>query len=269
MRAQTIVYPGSFDPITKGHVDLAERAAQLFDTVVIGIGISSKKQPLFSTEERLALAEAALSHLDNIRVECFSGLLTDFAKTQDSRCVLRGVRSVTDFEYETQMANMNRGKYLDANLVNAEPTEFCIGVAGYPEKHFEAPNFDTDLKYLKEKIDAGADYIVTQMFYDNEKYFQFVDKCRAIGIEVPIIPGLKPITKKYQLNSIPRKFFVNLPEEFVSEMEKADTKEAIRELGIEWCIKQSKELKERGAPVLHYYTMGDTDTILRIVRAIS
>lgn len=168
-----------------------------------------------------------------------------------------------------QMANMNQGKYLDANLVNAEPTEFCIGVAGYPEKHFEAPNFDTDLKYLKEKIDAGADYIVTQMFYDNSKYFEFVDKCRAAGIEVPIIPGLKPITKKYQLNSIPRKFFVNLPEEFVSEMEKADTKEAIREVGIEWCIQQSKELKERGAPVLHYYTMGDTETILKIVRAIS
>lgn len=123
MRAQTIVYPGSFDPITKGHVDLAERAAQLFDTVVIGIGISSKKQPLFSTEERLALAEAALSHLDNIRVECFSGLLTDFAKTQDSRCVLRGVRSVTDFEYETQMANMNRAMYPEFETLFLTPAD--------------------------------------------------------------------------------------------------------------------------------------------------
>lgn len=168
-----------------------------------------------------------------------------------------------------QIKNMNEGKYLDANLVNGSPTEFCIGVAGYPEKHFEAPNFDTDLRFLKEKIDAGGDYIVTQMFYDNSRFFAFVDKCRAYGIDVPIIPGLKPITKKYQLNSIPRKFFVNMPDEFVSEMQKAKTSEATRQIGIEWCIAQSKELKEKGAPVLHYYTMGDTDTILKIIEAVA
>jgi len=123
MRAHTIVYPGTFDPITKGHVDLAERAAKLFDTVVIGIGVSSKKQPLFTTEERLALAEAALDHLDNVRVECFSGLLTHFVNTQDSHCVLRGVRSVTDFEYESQLANMNRTMYPEFETLFLTPAE--------------------------------------------------------------------------------------------------------------------------------------------------
>lgn len=123
MRAHTIVYPGTFDPITKGHVDLAERAAKLFDTVVIGIGVSSKKQPLFTTEERLALAEAALDHLDNVRVEAFSGLLTHFVKTQDSHCVLRGVRSVTDFEYESQLANMNRTMYPEFETLFLTPAE--------------------------------------------------------------------------------------------------------------------------------------------------
>ena len=167
-----------------------------------------------------------------------------------------------------QIQNMNMGEYLDKNLSNASSTEFCIGVAGYPEKHFESPNFDTDLKYLKEKIDAGGDYIVTQMFFDNKHYFDFVDKCRAAGINVPIIPGLKPITRKSQLNSIPRKFFVNFPDDMVKEMNNAKDKEAIKEIGIEWCIAQSKELKERGAPILHYYTMGDTPTIKRILESI-
>ena len=168
-----------------------------------------------------------------------------------------------------QIECMNNGKYLDENLENAQPTEFCIGVAGYPEKHFEAPSFESDLRYLKQKIDAGGDYIVTQMFFDNSKYFEFVDRCRAIGIDVPIIPGIKPITMKSQLSSIPRKFFTNMPEDFVKEMESATTKEAAKEIGIEWCIEQSRELKERGAPVLHYYTMGDSATILRILRAIA
>jgi len=167
-----------------------------------------------------------------------------------------------------QMEKMNKGEYLDLNLANAAPTEFCIGVAGYPEKHFEAPNFDTDLKYLKEKVDAGADYIVTQMFFDNNKYFEFVDKCRSVGIDVPIIPGIKPVTRKSQLSGIPRKFFINYPEDFVKAMSSANTKETIKQVGIEWCIAQSKELKKRGAPVLHYYTMGDTDTILKILKEV-
>ncbi len=167
-----------------------------------------------------------------------------------------------------QMNKMNNGVYLDPNLDNAAPTEFCIGVAGYPEKHFEAPNFDTDLMYLKQKVDAGAHYIVTQMFFNNQAYFDFVDKCRAVGINVPIIPGLKPVTRKSQLSGIPRKFFVNYPEEFVKEMQNATSKEAVKQIGIEWCIEQSKELKAKGAPVLHYYTMGDSKTMLKILKEV-
>ena len=167
-----------------------------------------------------------------------------------------------------QIADMNLGAYLDKNIANGSPTEFCIGVAGYPEKHFEAPNLDLDITYTKEKIDAGGDYIVTQMFFDNAAYFRYVDACRAAGIDVPIVPGLKPITKKYQLNSIPRKFFVNMPEEFVKEMMKAKGAEAIRQTGIEWCIHQSQELKKAGVPCLHYYTMGDSDTTKQIIEAL-
>lgn len=169
-----------------------------------------------------------------------------------------------------QIADMNAGKYLDDLTDNADSakTNFCIGVAGYPEKHFEAPNMDVDLRYLKEKIDAGANYIVTQMFFDNEKYFSFVKACRAAGIDVPIVPGLKPLTKLYQLGSIPRLFYIDLPDDLVRAITEAKNAEARRQVGIEWCIAQSKELKERGAPCLHYYTMGDSNTIQEIVKGV-
>lgn len=167
-----------------------------------------------------------------------------------------------------QVADMNAGNYLDGTIVNGEKTDFCIGIAGYPEKHFEAPNLSTDLCYTKQKVNAGADYIVTQMFFDNRKFFEYVDLCKAHGIDVPIVPGLKPITKRYQLNSLPRQFFVNMPEDLVKAINAAPDSKAIREVGIEWCIAQSKELKEKGVPCLHYYTMGDTDTIRRIVEAV-
>ncbi len=147
-------------------------------------------------------------------------------------------------------------------------TNFCIGVSGYPEKHFEAPNMEIDLRYLKEKIEAGADYIVTQMFFNNQKYFDFVDAVRAAGIDVPIVPGLKPITKLYQLNSIPRLFYIDLPDDLVKGVTAAKDAEARRQVGIEWCIAQSKELKERGVPCLHYYTMGDSSTIQTIAKAV-
>ncbi len=168
----------------------------------------------------------------------------------------------------TQIKDMNNGKYLDPNIENGEKMDFCIGVAGYPEKHFEAPNMSTDLAYTKAKVDAGAGYIVTQMFYDNERYFNFVDECRKIGINVPIVPGLKPITKAYQTKSLPRLFYIDLPDDLVKELAKATNKEAIREIGIEWCTMQSRELKERGAPCLHYYTMGDSETIRRVVEGV-
>lgn len=167
-----------------------------------------------------------------------------------------------------QIADMNRGKYLDENIENGERTDFCIGIAGYPEKHFEAPNLGMDLDFTKAKIEAGADYIVTQMFFDNSKYFAYVDACRAAGINVPIVPGLKPLTKQYQLASIPRLFHVNLPDDLVKGMVKATTAEARRQVGIEWCIEQSRELKAAGAPCLHYYTMGDSETIRKIVSAV-
>lgn len=167
-----------------------------------------------------------------------------------------------------QIKEINSGKYLDTNIENGEPTDFCIGIAGYPEKHFEAPNMGTDLAYTKAKIDAGANYIVTQMFFDNKKYFEYVKACRDMGINVPIVPGLKPITKLYQLNALPRLFHIDLPIELVKEIEKAKNAEARRQVGIEWSITQSKELKEAGVPCLHYYTMGDSDTIRQIVEAV-
>lgn len=167
-----------------------------------------------------------------------------------------------------QISNMNRGKYLDPNIENGEQTDFCIGIAGYPEKHFEAPNMESDLYYAKKKVEAGADYIVTQMFFDNQKYFDFVKMCRESGIEVPIVPGLKPLTKKYQLSSIPRHFFIDLPEDLAKAMQAAKNGEARKQVGIEWCAMQSKELKAAGVPCLHYYTMGDSDTIVKIVEQV-
>lgn len=169
-----------------------------------------------------------------------------------------------------QIAQMNQGKYLDDLTVTDEgnKTNFCIGVAGYPEKHFEAPNMELDLHYLKAKIDAGADYIVTQMFFDNQKYFDFVDACRAADINVPIVPGLKPLTKLYQLNSIPRLFYIDLPEDLVKAITAAKDAAGRRQVGIEWCIAQSQALKAKGAPCLHYYTMGDSSTIKAIAEAV-
>ena len=167
-----------------------------------------------------------------------------------------------------QIVDMNHGRYLDDNIENGAKTNFCIGVAGYPEKHFEAPNLKTDLSFTKDKIDAGANYIVTQMFFDNKHYFDYVKACRNIGIEVPIVPGLKPLTKQHQLTSIPRNFHVDIPAELASEMSKVKSAEARRQVGIEWCIMQSRELKKAGVPCLHYYTMGDADTIRQICEAV-
>lgn len=167
-----------------------------------------------------------------------------------------------------QIEDMNNGIYLDSDIDDGAKSDFCIGIAGYPEKHFESPNIDYDLAWTKAKVDAGADYIVTQMFFDNQKYFDYVDRCRAAGIHVPIVPGLKPLTKKYQLNALPRYFYIDLPEDLVKALEKADNAEARRQVGIEWCIQQSKELKERGVPCLHYYTMGDSATIQKIAETV-
>ncbi len=167
-----------------------------------------------------------------------------------------------------QVMNLNKGIYLEEGLKNATKTDFCIGVAGYPEKHQEAPNMESDLHFLKMKIDKGASYIVTQMFYDNQKYFDFVKLCREKGINVPIIPGLKPLSTKSQLVSIPKTFNVDMPEELVKEALKCKDNKEVRQVGIEWAIMQSKELMKAGVPVLHYYTMGKSDNIRRIAEQV-
>lgn len=168
-----------------------------------------------------------------------------------------------------QIRKMNQGIYLDDNIENGQKTNFCIGVAGYPEKHFEAPNIATDIQLTKDKIEAGGDYIVTQMFFDNSAYFRYLDLCKEMGINVPIVPGLKPLTKLYQLTSIPRFFHVNIPEELSKEVLKVkDNPKKVKQVGIEWCIQQSKELKAAGVPCIHYYTMGDSRTIRKIVEAV-
>lgn len=167
-----------------------------------------------------------------------------------------------------QVVKLNKGQYLDEDLLNSTPTNFCIGVAGYPEKHFAAPNLKTDLKYLKNKVDLGAEFIVTQMFFDNKKYFDFVDQCRAIGITVPIIPGIKPITTKSQTSVLPTIFYIDLPEELSDAVEKCKDNAAVKEVGIEWTVKQSKELIKAGVPSLHFYSMGKSDPIYRIAKQL-
>jgi methylenetetrahydrofolate reductase (NADPH) len=167
-----------------------------------------------------------------------------------------------------QVVKMNSGLYLDDELENASPTNFCIGVAGYPEKHFNAPNLKSDLKYLKLKIDMGAEYVVTQMFFDNSKYFEFVDKCREAGINVPIIPGIKPLTAKAQLTALPKIFNIDIPEELSEEAEKCKDNVAVKEVGVRWAVEQSKELIKKGVPTLHFYSMGKSDPIYRIAKEL-
>ena len=175
-------------------------------------------------------------------------------------------------EYATdlvlQIENLNNGVYLDDDLQNSSKTNFCIGVAGYPEKHMEAPSLDSDIHFLKQKIKNGADYIITQMFFDNKKFFAFVDKCRAAGITVPIIPGLKPIATKKQLNLIPHRFALELPDDLIMAIVKAKDNDAVKQIGIEWCIQQSKELLNADISVLHYYSMGKAENIKSIAQQV-
>lgn len=166
-----------------------------------------------------------------------------------------------------QIMDMNRGKYLEENLENAEPTNFCIGVAGYPEKHFEAPNRQVDMENLKKKVDAGAAYIVTQMFFDNNKFCRFRDECRKAGITVPIIPGIKPISALHDIKLLAQIFHIDLPNDLFSAVSKCTTDAEAREVGIEWTTMQSQELLKLGVPGIHFYTLGRSDNIARIVKA--
>ena len=196
----------------------------------------------------------------------------------DNVLVLRGdaARNESAFEPEPgghkyanellrQVVNLNAGIYLEDELKETHKTDFCVGVAGYPEKHFEAPNMQTDLEYLKRKVDGGADYIVTQMFFDNPKYYAFVKACRDIGITVPIIPGLKPLTTKKQLTMLPKTFHIDLPSDLSNEVLKCKSDEDAELVGTEWLLEQSRDLKKNGVHVLHYYTVGKSDAVTKVV----
>jgi len=198
----------------------------------------------------------------------------------DNVLVLRGdaAKNETSFEPEPdghryaidllkQVACLNQGVYLEEDIKNGGKTNFCIGVAGYPEKHFEAPNLDTDLMYLRAKVDAGAEYITTQMFFDNQKYFDYVKTLREAGITIPVIPGLKPITTKKQLSMLPKVFHVDLPTELSNAILQCKTDADVEQVGTEWLIQQSRELKKAGVPVLHYYTLGKPKVIEAVVKA--
>jgi methylenetetrahydrofolate reductase (NADPH) len=167
-----------------------------------------------------------------------------------------------------QIVNLNRGKYLDEEIENKTTTNFSVGIAGYPEKHVEAPNLRSDLHFLKQKVDAGAEFIVTQMFFDNRKYFEFVKRCRDAGITVPIIPGLKPVSTSNHINYLPQTFNIDLPEELVKEILKCNgNQQMVRQAGIEWSVCQTKDLIAAGVPVVHFYTMGRSDNIRKIAEA--
>jgi methylenetetrahydrofolate reductase (NADPH) len=167
-----------------------------------------------------------------------------------------------------QIKNMNSGIYLDEELTNGKDTNFCIGAAGYPEKHQDAPNLEADMKYLKRKVEAGAEFIVTQMFFDNRFYFDFVNRCRENGIHVPIIPGIKPLSAPKQISVLPKIFYIDIPDALTSEIEKAADDKAVKQIGTEWAIEQCKELIKGGAPVLHFYTMGKSEQTKAICEKI-
>ncbi|WBX72211.1 methylenetetrahydrofolate reductase [NAD(P)H] [Tenacibaculum retecalamus] len=171
-------------------------------------------------------------------------------------------------ELVSQIQGLNTGKYLHDVIEANHKADFCIGVAGYPEKHLESPSLQTDLKRLKEKIDAGADYVVTQMFFNNQKYFEFVDAARKIGITVPIIPGIKPISVKRHLQLLPQVFKIDLPETLIKSIDSCKNNKEVRQIGVEWCIEQSKELLAAGVPLLHYYSMGKSDNVKAIAKAL-
>lgn len=171
-------------------------------------------------------------------------------------------------DLQQQVNNFNKGIALDGSLFEANETSFSYGMACYPEKHEEAPNMDSDIHYLKEKVKNGADYLVTQMFFDNTKFFSFVERCRAEGITVPIIPGIKPIVFMNQLTVLPKVFRSDIPEPFAAELRKCKTDDEAKEVGVEWCIQQCKELISSGVPSLHFYTMLASDSVRRVAKEI-
>lgn len=211
--------------------------------------------------------EDALIDLDFLGIDNVLVLRGDAAKNEGQFIPQPGGHHYA-IDLLEQVKNMNKGIYLDDDIKNGGKTNFCMGVAGYPEKHFEAPNLEIDLQYLKAKVDGGAEYIMTQMFFDNQKFFDFVEACRSIGITVPIIPGLKPITNKKQLTVLPRIFHIDIPTALSEAMLSCKTDADCEQVGTEWLIEQSKELKKFGVPVLHYYTLGKPKVIENVVKEV-
>ena len=217
----------------------------------------------FSKED----TENLLIDLDFLEIDNVVALRGDAIKTENYFTPNSEGHSYAN-ELVQQISDLNQGTYLDEELLNSHKTDFCIGVSGYPEKHMEAPSLENDLHFLKKKIKAGADYIVTQMFFDNQKFFEFVAKAREEGVKAPIIPGLKPLTTLKQLNMIPHRFHVDLPEALIKEVIKCKDNKAVRQVGVKWCTEQSKELMAAKVPFLHYYTMGKSDNIKQIAEAV-
>lgn len=217
----------------------------------------------FTREE----TENALIDLQFLGIDNVLALRGDSIKTESHFVPEPGGHNYA-IDLVKQIKDMNSGLYLDDEMKDASPTNFCMGIAGYPEKHFEAPNLYSDMKWLKAKVDAGADYIVTQMFFDNKKYFEFVELCRKNDIHVPIIPGLKILSTRSQLISLPKIFHIDLPQDLFIELEKCKDDKQIREVGIDWCIQQSKELKKANVACLHYYTMGTSDSTKRVAKEV-
>jgi methylenetetrahydrofolate reductase (NADPH) len=211
--------------------------------------------------------EDALINLNYLGIDNVLVLRGDAAKNETAFLPEPGGHNYAS-DLLKQVVDLNAGIYQEEELKNTSQTKFCIGVAGYPEKHFEAPNMDSDLQYLKNKVELGADYIVTQMFYDNEKYYAFVKACREIGITVPIIPGLKPIYTLKQLTMLPKVFHIDLPTVLSNEVAKCKTDEEVEKVGTEWLLHQSRELKKFGVPVLHYYTLGRPNIIVDVVKEL-
>ncbi len=211
--------------------------------------------------------EDALIDLNFMGINNVLALRGDTLRGEHSFRPTQGGHSHAD-ELVSQIVAMNQGRMLDAEVDSVHPTDFCIGVAGYPEKHAEAPNAVCDIERLKRKVDTGADYIVTQMFFDNGKYFDFVERCRKAGIAVPIIPALKPFSTLRQLAVLPQTFHVDIPEELARRVERCTDNAQVRKVGVEWAVEQCRELKEAGAPVIHFYTMGKADNIENIAEAI-
>lgn len=217
----------------------------------------------FTREE----TEYALIDLNYLGIENVLALRGDSIKGQNDFEPTPGGHAYAS-DLVNQIKAMNSGHYIDEDLENAIPTNFCIGVAGYPEKHFEAANLTTDFKWLKHKVELGANYIVTQMFFDNKKYLSFVERCRSEGINVPVIPGLKPLTSKKQIQMLASRFHIDIPEDLADAVDKCKDDKAVRQVGVEWSIAQSKELIKYKVPCLHFYSMGKATAIQEIAGAL-